>query len=146
MHPAARAGLVRALGVLHGWDRRRSRAWARADAASLRALYVPDSPAAAADAGLLASYTARSLVVRRLVTQVFAVRVQQSSGRRIVVRVLDRVAGGEVAGPAGTRRLRSSPPVCRTVTFRRDRGAWRVARVSDSGAAPRAGPLPRRGR
>jgi hypothetical protein len=86
---------------------------------------------------MLRAYRARGLVVRRLVTQVFAVRVQHSDGTSLQVRVFDRVAGGEVLDRGHTKPLRSSPPATRTITFRRDAGTWQVAEVSDSGPAPR---------
>ena len=75
-----RSELVDALEVLHEWDVRRARAWARADLDALRALYVRGSGAGRADVRLLRAYRARGLVVRRLVTQVFAVRVLRSDG------------------------------------------------------------------
>ena len=81
MVSSPRADLVDALEVLHAWDTRRARAWAEADADALRALYVRGSAAGRADVRLLRAYAARGLVVRRLVTQVFAVRVLRSDAR-----------------------------------------------------------------
>jgi hypothetical protein len=133
-----RSELVEALEVLHDWDVRRARAWARADLDALRALYVRGSGAGRADARMLRAYQARGLVVRRLVTQVFAVRVLRSHGTALQVRVFDRVAGGEVLDHGDVVPLRSSPPATRTITFHRGAGGWRVADVSDSGRAPRA--------
>ena len=130
--------LVQALEVLHDWDVRRARAWARADLDALRALYVRGSGAGRADARMLRAYRARGLVVRRLVTQVFAVRVLRSDMAALQVRVFDRVAGGEVLDHGDVVPLRSSPPATRTITFHRGAGGWRVADVSDSGRAPRA--------
>ena len=130
--------LVEALEVLHEWDVRRARAWARTDPDALRALYLRGSEAGRADVRMLRAYRARGLVVRRLVTQVFAVRVLRSDGTALQIRVFDRVAGGEVLDQAEVKPLRSSPPATRTITFRRDAGTWRVAEVSDSGRAPRA--------
>jgi hypothetical protein len=133
-----RGRLVEALEVLHGWDVRRARAWARADPDALGALYLRGSEAGRADARMLRAYREHGLVVRRLVTQVFAVRVLRSDGTALQVRVFDRVAGGEVLDHGDVEPLRSSPPATRTITFRRDAGTWRVAEVSDSGRAPRA--------
>ena len=59
-----RTGLVAALEVLHDWDAERARAWARADPAELRALYVRGSAAGLSDVWLLRYYEARGLVVR----------------------------------------------------------------------------------
>ena len=136
--PTTRSQLVEALDVLHEWDVRRARAWARTDLDALGALYVRGSGAGEADVRLLRAYRAHGLVVRRLVTQVFAVRVLRSDGTALRVRVFDRVAGGEVLDQGGVKPLRSSPPATRTITFRRDAGTWRVAEVSDSGRAPHA--------
>ena len=140
VRPATTRGeLVTALEVLHEWDARRARAWARADLDALRALYVRGSGAGRADVRLLHAYQRRGVVVRRMVTQVFAVRVLRSSGSALQMRVFDRVAGGRVLDHGGdVEPLRSSPPKARTITFHREAGTWRVAEVSDSGRAPRA--------
>jgi hypothetical protein len=130
--------LVAALEVLHEWDVRRARAWSRGDLDALGALYVRGSGARRADVRMLRAYRAQGLVVRRLVTQVFSVLVLHSDGTALRVRVFDRVAGGEVLDHGDVEPLRSSPPVTRTITFRRDAGDWRVAEVSDSVRAPRA--------
>ncbi len=117
------------LSVLHAWDARRARAWARSDAAALRALYLPGSTAARADVRLLGSYSARGLVVRRLVTQVYGIRVLHRARGRLVLRVWDRVAGGVVVQQGRERPLPSSRPVVRTVELVRTGGRWRVAAV-----------------
>ena len=145
-----RSELVEALEVLHDWDVRRARAWARADLDALRALYLRGSGAGRADARMLRAYRARGLVVRRLVTQVFAVRVLRSDGSALQVRVFDRVAGGEVVGDGDVVPLRSSRPVTRTITFRLGDGAWRVGAVigsaTGSATTPHAGSPRRPGR
>ena len=134
----SRTQLAEARVVLHGWDARRARAWAQSDPAAVRALYVSGSAAGRADARLMRAYRARGLVVRRLVTQVFAVRVLASNASSLRLRVFDRVAGGEVREHGDVVRLPSSTPVTRTITFRRDARTWRVSEVSDSGRGPRA--------
>jgi hypothetical protein len=140
VHPTTtRSELVHALEVLHEWDVRRARAWARDDLVALRALYVRGSGAGRADVRLLRAYRARGLVVRRLVTQVFAVRVLRSDRSALQVRVFDRVAGGEVLDRGAVAPLRSSRPVTRTITFRLESGSWRVSTISGSGRGPRAG-------
>jgi hypothetical protein len=142
-----RTELVDALEVLHGWDARRARAWAESDPDALRALYVRGSGAAGADLRLLRAYRARGLVVRRLVTQVFAVRVLRSDGSTLRLRVFDRVAGGDVLEHGHVVPLRSSRPVTRTITFRLDNGSWQVGAVTGSASGwattPHAG-WPRR--
>ena len=128
--PGSRVEVRHALGVLHAWDQRRARAWADSDATALRALYVPGSAAAAADGRLLRDYQARHLVVRRLETQVFGVRVLHNSRGRLTLRVLDRVAGGEVDEQGRTSPLPSSPPAVRRIVLARVDGTWKVASVT----------------
>jgi hypothetical protein len=134
-----RTGLRQALVVLHGWDERRARAWARQDESALRRLYLPGSEAAVADVALLRAYTRRGLVVRRLVTQVLDAVLLHRGERRLHLRVRERVAGGLVAAEDGTRPLGSSRPVVREVALRRTEGRWKVGEVSGSGRAPRGG-------
>ena len=135
--PTAREPVVVAAAALHGWDARRERAWATQDARALRALYAPRSGAAAADVRLMGEYAARRLVVRRIVTQVLDLQVLHLDARRVRIRVLDRVAGGVVAGRGTTRPLGRTPPTARVVELRRLEGAWRVVSVNGWGRDPR---------
>ena len=129
--PSSRGAEVRhALAVLHEWDAQRARAWAGSDERALARLYARGSTAARADVRLLRSYTARGFVVRRIVTQVFGLRVLRSTPQRLVVRLLDRVAGGEVVGPGGMLPLPSTRPVVRRIVLEHDRGGWQVASVT----------------
>ncbi len=130
--------LADALEVLHAWDARRARAWADVDPDALRALYVHGSVAGRADVRLLHAYEQRGVVVRRLVTQVFAARLQRRDAGTLRLSVFDRVAGGVVIHEGQTTALRSSRPVTRTITFRALDGSWRVSGVSGSGRVPRA--------
>lgn len=134
----ARTDLVAALEVLHAWDARRAEAWARDDVTALGSLYVRGSRAGAADVGLLRAYEARGAVVRRLVTQVFAVQVLGRDASTLRLRVLDRVAGGEVVQHGHTTALSSSLPVARTIDLRRVARVWRVEAVSGSGSGLRS--------
>ncbi|MCW2712683.1 MAG: hypothetical protein JWP24_2877 [Marmoricola sp.] len=134
----SRPDLLASLEVLHAWDARRAQAWADVDAKALGSLYQSGSAAGQADVRLLRAYRARGFVVRRLVTQVFAVEVLHSDATTLTLWVFDRVAGGEMVRAGRVAPLRSSPPVTRTVELRRESGAWRVASVSDSGGGPRA--------
>ena len=136
--PSPRSDLADSLEVLHAWDARRARAWAEVDSDALRALYVRGSEAGRADVRLLHAYEQRGIVVRRLVTQVFAVRVQHRDDETVRLKVFDRVAGGEVIHAGQPADMRSSRPVTRTVTFRRVSGSWRVSGVSGSGRGPHA--------
>jgi hypothetical protein len=128
-----RAELRRALTVLHAWDSSRAAAWAGSDARALLALYARGSSAGPADVRLLGSYTARGFVVRRLVTQVFGARLLLGTPDRLVLRVLDRVAGGEVETPDGEVPLPSTRPAVRRLVLEREVGGWRVASVTGWG-------------
>jgi hypothetical protein len=128
--PSPRSDVRHALVVLHSWDERRARAWARSDEAALRGLYLRGSTASRSDVRLLRSYAARGFVVRRLVTQVFGIRVLRSTTNRLVVRVLDRVAGGEVATGDRVLALPSTRPVVRRIVLVRVSGSWKVAAVT----------------
>ncbi|MET0840128.1 MAG: hypothetical protein ABWY19_15200 [Marmoricola sp.] len=119
--------------VLHAWDERRAVAWARSEEAELRSLYAPGSGAGRADVRMLRSWTSRGLVVRRLVTQVFGVRVLRHEPGAISLRVLDRVAGGLVSDGRREWPLRSSPPAVRRVDLVLVAGDWRVAAVTGWG-------------
>ncbi|ROR90409.1 hypothetical protein [Nocardioides aurantiacus] len=114
--------------VLRAWDRRRAAAWAAGDAEALRRLYVPGSRAGRSDVRLLGEYAARGVRVRRLTTQVFAVDVVGAAPRRWRLRVVDRVAGGELVARGRVRALRSGPVVTRRVELVRRDDGWRVGR------------------
>lgn len=127
--PGARVAVVEALEVLHDWDRRRAGAWASSDEQAMRSLYLAGSSAARKDVRLLRSYRARGLVVRRIVTQVFGVRLLHRQPGRLTMRVLDRVAGGLVDDGDRELALPSSRPAVRRIEFRRIGGTWKVATV-----------------
>lgn len=131
-----RADLVVGLKVLREWDALRAKAWAGGDELALRSLYVRGSAAGDADVRLLRDYSERRVVVRRLVTQVFAVRVLRRDATTFRLRVFDRVAGGEVVERGRPARLRSGPPATRDVGLRLIGRSWRVATVS-----PVSGPV-----
>jgi hypothetical protein len=133
-----RADLVQALEVLHAWDTQRATAWAEVDAPALRSLYARGSPAGRADVRLLRAYAARGLVVRRIVTQVFAAKVLHRDGSAMRLRVFDRVAGGEMVHDGHAVPLGSSRPVTRDIGLRVASGRWLVASVSGSGRDLRA--------
>ena len=76
---------------------------------------------------LLRAYTARGLVVRRLVTQVFGVVVLRRDPQRLVLLVRDRVAGGVVDDHGREVALASTRPVVRRLEFRHVGGTWRLS-------------------
>jgi hypothetical protein len=141
-----RGDLVAASAILHAWDARREAAWAASDTRALRSLYLRGSTAGAADVRLLRAYGDRGLVVRRIVTQVFALRVLRRDSTHLTVWVVDRVAGGVVDDGRRTAPLGTTKPVLRVVVLSRVAHGWRVAQVSARGQAPRRAPPGRRGR
>jgi hypothetical protein len=131
--PVESRDLLAASTVLHAWDARRESAWAASDTGALGSLYVRGSSTGAADVRLLRAYGARGLVVRRIVTQVFAVRVLHRGSTRMSLRVVDRVAGGLVRDGRQTRPLGTTRPVVRVIVLRRVAREWKVAEVSAKG-------------
>lgn len=133
VQPEART--LRAIGVLHAWDARREAAWGRSDEAALARLYAPGSTAARADVGLLRRYTARGLVVRRLRMQVFRVEVLASGRGHVVLRLVDRLAGGTVEGHGRCTLLDPELPRRHVVELRRTAEGWVMVRVGGAGPA-----------
>jgi len=118
-----------AVGVLRRWDARRSRAYADADPAALRALYVAGSRAGAADLAVLRGYRQRDLRVTGMRTQVLGVRVVGRTPRRLTLVVTDVLAGA-VAVSGGRRwALPRDRPSTRRVVLVKNGGVWRVAEV-----------------
>jgi hypothetical protein len=116
-----------AVAVLRRWDARRSRAYADADPAALRELYVTGSRAGAADLAVLRGYRERDLRVTGMRTQVLGLRVVGRTPRRLTVVVTDVLAGAVAV--SGQRRwaLPRDRPSTRRVVLVRDGGRWRVA-------------------
>ncbi|MDE0776689.1 hypothetical protein [Nocardioides sp.] len=122
--------------VLREWDRRREDAWVAADEKALRRLYVRHAVAGRRDVALLRRWTDRGAHVTRLEPQVLEVRVVRDAGRRLVLRVTDRLAlvvariDGEVTRSPGGR------PSTRRIDLRRGpevTSRWRVASVRPVG-------------
>lgn len=138
--PTVRPVTRPAVEVLRAWDADRAAAWAAGDVDRLRRLYVPGSRAGDRDVRLLQRYAARGLRVRDLRVQRLRVAVQVDRPDELVLRVVERLAGGRVV-PAATGRSRrgAALPVSvareRTVTLRRTGtgGRWRVASVTEPG-------------
>ena len=118
-----------AIGVLRRWDARRSRAYAAADAAALRALYVPGSRTGGADLAVLRGYRERDLRVTGMRTQVLGVRVVERTPRRLTLVVTDVLASAVAASRDRRWALPRDRPSTRRVVFVRVRGRWLVAEV-----------------
>jgi hypothetical protein len=123
-----------AVRVLRAWDARRSRAFARGDAAALAALYVPGSRTGAADRAVLRGYRQRGLSVTGMRTQVLAAEVLLQSERRLVLLVTDVLVDAVAADGRELRwpLPRDRPSTRRVVLVDHD-GAWRVAEVYAAG-------------
>ena len=128
---------VVAIEVLRDWDARRSRAWARGDVEGLRRLYAPRSRSGRHDRAALASYVDRGLRVTGLRSQLLAVEVDRQTGRRLVLRVNDRVTSAVARGRGRSVVLPRDEPSSWRVVMRRVAGEWRVAGVR---RAPTPGP------
>lgn len=125
--PQARDELAAA--VLASWDARRAAAWAADDPVALRSLYAARSRAAAADLRLLARWRDAGWRVSDLRSQVLAVAVVRATDDRLLLRVVDRVAGGRVVDRAsgGSTTLPGTSATARLVDLRRRGPTWQVA-------------------
>jgi hypothetical protein len=83
------------------------------------------------DAALLRRYVERGLVVRDLRMQVLSLRVLRASADLLRLDVVDRVAGGDVAGA----RLPADAATRHVLELRLVEGAWRMAAVSELSSA-----------
>lgn len=125
-----RTELADAVAVLRDWDERRAAAWAAEDPRALRELYAAGSRAAAVDLALLRRWRDAGWRVEDLRSQLLAVSVVRATPERLVLRVVDRVAGGRVvarSGPARTTSLPGTTARTRTLELRRGTTGWRLA-------------------
>lgn len=118
-----------ALRLLRGWDSRRSRAWASADAAGLRRLYAAGSAAGRRDLAMLRSWRDRGLVVRGMRMQVLDLHVGALAPGRVRMVVTDRLVGAVAVRGARRLDLPRDAPTTRRLTFVRRDGRWRLAAV-----------------
>lgn len=126
----------RGLEVIRGWDVRRAAAWARGDLPALRRLYLPGSRTGRRDLAMLRRYVARGLRVRELCTQLLAVRARSTGSGDLRLDLTDRLCGGRVVGPDGTRLLPSDLAERRIIDLVRRNGVWVVAEVSRPARRP----------
>jgi hypothetical protein len=120
-----------ALALLRAWDRRRSRAWTRADPAALTDLYTRGSRTGRHDRAMLAAYDARGLRVAGLQTQVLGASLRSWAPSRVRLEVVDRVVGAHAVGDGARMALPRDRPSTRVISLRRVSGAWRVEEVRD---------------
>jgi len=120
---------VRALAVLHEWDRRRASAWASGDVESLARLYVVGSRTGARDARELRRWREHGLRAVGLHVQVSAAQVRHRSASGLTLVVTDRTVDGVATGGPYRVGLPRSAWATHRITLRRVRDAWRVAEV-----------------
>lgn len=121
---------VRAAAILRDWDERRSQAWEDGDIQRLRALYVPDAPAAAHDVAKLRQWRGRGLRVISLTTQLLSVRVERWDSGTLRLRVRDRVTDGRVLGTGSGERLPADEVSEFVLELERHDGRWLMASVT----------------
>lgn len=114
----------RALRILHGWDRRRARAWSHGSVPQLRALYGRSVPSGAADCAMLSAYRDRGLRVVGMRRQTLAVRQQHATGGELSVRVTDRLVSALAVGDGTREPLPGGAFETQTLTFRRTSRGW----------------------
>lgn len=118
--------------VLDGLDTTRAAAFAAADAADLRRVYVAGSQALVRDEASLRTLTAAHVHATGVRHQVLAVQVVRSSGSAAVLHVADQMSAYAVLDPAGRVVQRTAPRGRRsmTVSLVRTVGGWRIADLS----------------
>lgn len=115
--------------MLRAWDEARAAAYAAGSVASLRELYA--AGAGASDVRLLRSYLRRGYRVEGMRMQLLAVRVLDREPGAWLLRVTDRLAGGEAVGRGERLPLPRDRADTRTVRLKHgEDGGWRVVSVS----------------
>ncbi|MPZ60858.1 MAG: hypothetical protein GEU93_06100 [Propionibacteriales bacterium] len=121
---------VRWREVLARLDRARAEAFAASDPAALAAVYTPGSRALATDARLLARYRRQGARVAGLTMQLADVRVVRRDSGSVLLRVTDRIVGGELVDGAGGRHpLAADRPTTHRITLVAIEGGWRISDV-----------------
>jgi hypothetical protein len=124
-----------ASAVLHAWDDHRAEAWAAGDAAALRSLYAPGSPAGRADVAMLRAWRNRGLRIEGMRMQLLDLDLRRGSADRLDLVVTDRLTGAVAVGPGVRRPLPHDRATTRRLVLVREGRAWRVAQ-SFEGARP----------
>ncbi|WP_155993201.1 hypothetical protein [Nocardioides sp. URHA0020] len=126
----ARGAPADAAAVLHGWDDRRSAAWAAGEPAGLRDLYVPGSAAGRVDAAMLRAWQRRGLRVQGMRMQLLDLDVRRATADRLDLVVTDRLTGAEAVGPGVRLPLPRDGATTRRIVLVRSSDGWRVAQAS----------------
>jgi len=116
--------------ALEGLLARRAEAYATGQPRRLAAVYAQGSPALRRDRASLRAWTGRGLTVERAVVRVRTARQVARTHRRVVLRVVDRLAPAVAVGPDGARRaLPRDHLSAHAVTMVRTGIGWRLDRV-----------------
>ena len=126
-------GERRARAVLAAWDERRAAVWRRGDRDGLADLYTAGSLAGARDLRMLDAWLERGLRVRGMAVEVLALEVVHDEGRRLVLRVTDRLVGAVAVGSGVRRVLPQDRPTARALVLRRSGDGWQMASVRPLG-------------
>jgi serine/threonine protein kinase len=132
--PTADAGGGRSVGewarVLRGLDRVRAEAFARLDSRLLDAVYRRGTSPWRADRDVLTAYRHQATRIEGLRIVVQQVNVVRAGRGVVVLRVVDRFAGGTAVDPYGRRtQLPVGPLTARRITLTGSGNDWRISAI-----------------
>src|SRR5262245_51352708 len=115
--------------VLDRLDRRRERAYAAADPALLRAVYVSGSPVLRHDLATLRAYSERGVRLTGVQLRTLDVAPLDRSGRCVRLSVVDQLDRPTAHGEGGAVRLPRDRATARVIVLRDAADGWRIAAV-----------------
>ena len=115
--------------VLDRLDRRRERAYAAADPALLRAVYVSGSPVLRHDLATLRAYSERGVRLTGVQLRTLDVTPLDRSGHCVRLSVVDQLDRPTAHGDGGAVRLPRDRATARVIVLRDAADGWRIAAV-----------------
>src|SRR5262245_43486072 len=115
--------------VLDRLDRRREHAYAAADPALLRAVYVSGSPVLRHDLATLRAYSERGVRLTGVQLRTLDVTSLDRSGRYVRLSVVDQLDRPTAHGDGGAVRLPRDRATARVIVLRDAADGWRIAAV-----------------
>ncbi len=115
--------------VLDRLDRRRQRAYAAADPALLRSVYVSGSPVLRHDLAMLRAYSERGVRLTGVRLRTLDLTPLDRSGRYVRLRVVDQLDRPVAHGEGGAVRLPRDRATARVIVLRDAVDGWRIAAV-----------------
>jgi hypothetical protein len=115
--------------ILDRLDRRRESAYAANDPASLRAVYVADSPVLRHDLAMLEAYAERGVRLTGVRLRALDIQLLVQSGPYVRLRVVDRLDRPTAHGADGSVRLPRDRATPRVIVLRDVADGWRIAAV-----------------